>query len=130
MHVQFLKHCRACGHSKLKRFLNLPAMPLTDDFVPAAKFGTEFRHDIDVFLCEQCLTAQTQHNVDMGDYYEDYQYAVGGSTKASAFGLAAHHGTPGHHRRRVSRAGNLPGGVIKQKAGNAVFVGRGFVSIL
>ena len=85
MHVQFLKHCRACGHSKLKRFLNLPAMPLTDDFVPAAKFGTDFRHDIEVFLCEQCLTAQTQHNVDMGDYYEDYQYAVGGSQKASHF---------------------------------------------
>ena len=85
MHVQFLKQCRACGHPKLTRFLNLPAMPLTDDFVPATKFGTEFRHDIDVFLCDQCHTAQTQHNVDMGDYYEDYQYAVGGSTKASSF---------------------------------------------
>ena len=85
MQVQFLKQCRACGHPKLKRFLNLPAMPLTDDFVPKEKFGTEFRHDIDVFLCEKCLTAQTQHNVDMGDYYEDYQYAVGGSQKASHF---------------------------------------------
>jgi 2-polyprenyl-3-methyl-5-hydroxy-6-metoxy-1,4-benzoquinol methylase len=85
MHVQFLKQCRACGHPKLKRFLNLPAMPLTDDFVPKEKFGTDFRHDIDVFLCEQCHTAQTQHNVDMGDYYEDYQYAVGGSQTASRF---------------------------------------------
>ena len=85
MHIQSLHQCRACGHSKLKRFLNLPAMPLTDDFVPKEKFGGEFRHDIEVFLCEQCLTAQTQHNVDMGDYYEDYQYAVGGSQKASHF---------------------------------------------
>jgi 2-polyprenyl-3-methyl-5-hydroxy-6-metoxy-1,4-benzoquinol methylase len=84
-HVNFLKQCRACGHPKLKRFLNLPAMPLTDDFIPKEKFGQEFRHDIEVFVCEQCLTAQTQHNVDMGDYYEDYQYAVGGSQTASRF---------------------------------------------
>ncbi len=60
-------------------------MPLTDDFIPKEKFDQEFRHDIAVFVCEQCLTAQTQHNVDMGDYYEDYQYAVGGSQKASHF---------------------------------------------
>jgi len=83
--VRFLNQCRACGHTKLKKFLSLPAMPLTDDFIPKEKFGTEFRHDIDVFVCEKCVTAQTQHNVDMGDYYEDYQYAVGGSTKASSF---------------------------------------------
>src|SRR5260221_1431697 len=83
--VKFLNQCRACGNPKLKRFLNLPAMPLTDDFIPKEKFGQEFRHDIDVFVCEKCLTAQTQHNVDMGDYYEDYQYAVGGSQTASRF---------------------------------------------
>jgi 2-polyprenyl-3-methyl-5-hydroxy-6-metoxy-1,4-benzoquinol methylase len=83
--VRFLNQCRACGHPKLKKFLNLPAMPLTDDFIPREKFNQEFRHDIDVFLCEHCLTAQTQHNVDMGDYYEDYQYAVGGSQTASHF---------------------------------------------
>jgi len=60
-------------------------MPLTDDFVPKDRFGQEFRHDIDVFVCEDCLTAQTQHDVDMGDYYEDYQYAVGASPTASRF---------------------------------------------
>ena len=60
-------------------------MPLTDDFIPRERFGQEFRHDIDVFLCEECLTAQTQHDVEMGDYYEDYQYAVGGSQTASRF---------------------------------------------
>jgi SAM-dependent methyltransferase len=83
--VRLLNECRACGNSRLKRFLSLPAMPLTDDFISKEKFGQEFRHDIDVFVCEKCLTAQTQHNVDMGDYYEDYQYAVGGSQTASRF---------------------------------------------
>jgi SAM-dependent methyltransferase len=60
-------------------------MPLTDDFIPRERFGQEFRHDIDVFICEDCLTVQTQHDVDMGDYYEDYQYAVGASPSASRF---------------------------------------------
>jgi 2-polyprenyl-3-methyl-5-hydroxy-6-metoxy-1,4-benzoquinol methylase len=83
--VRFLNQCRACGSPGLKRFLNLPEMPLTDDFIPKEKSGQEFRHDIDVFVCEKCLTAQTQHNVDMGDYYEDYQYAVGGSQTAGRF---------------------------------------------
>jgi 2-polyprenyl-3-methyl-5-hydroxy-6-metoxy-1,4-benzoquinol methylase len=85
MKVRYLNQCRACGNTRRKRVLSLPAMPLTDDFIPSEKFGQEFRHDIDVFLCDKCLTAQTQHDVDMGDYYDDYQYAVGGSKTASRF---------------------------------------------
>lgn len=60
-------------------------MPFTDDFIPPARLGQEFRADIDVFVCCDCLTAQTQHDVDVGDYYEDYQYSVGGSATASRF---------------------------------------------
>src|SRR5215472_2701613 len=85
MQIEFINRCRGCGGKKLKGVLSLPGMPLTDDFIPKEKFGQEFRHDIDVFVCEDCLTAQTQHDVDMGDYYEDYQYAVGGSQTASHF---------------------------------------------
>lgn len=60
-------------------------MPFTDDFVAPDRFGSEFRANIDVFLCRKCLSAQTQHDVDVGDYYEDYQYSVGGSATASRF---------------------------------------------
>jgi SAM-dependent methyltransferase len=60
-------------------------MPLTDDFIPAEELGREFRHDIAVSICMDCFTAQTLHDVDMEDYYEDYQYAVGGSPTASHF---------------------------------------------
>jgi ubiquinone/menaquinone biosynthesis C-methylase UbiE len=60
-------------------------MPFTDDFVTPQRLGQEFREDIDVFICTDCLTAQTQHDVDVGEYYEDYQYSVGGSGKAAAF---------------------------------------------
>ena len=77
--------CRACHKADLQRFLHLPQMPFTDDFIPPARFGQEFRADIDVFVCRECLTAQTQHDVDVGDYYEDYQYSVGGSAIAGRF---------------------------------------------
>jgi SAM-dependent methyltransferase len=60
-------------------------MPFTDDFVTLNDAGKEFISDIEIFLCEHCLTAQTQHNVDVGDYYEDYQYSVGASGMASVF---------------------------------------------
>lgn len=83
--ISFVNGCRSCGGTRLKKFLHLPQMPFTDDFVPPERFGKEFRADIDVFVCESCLTAQTLHNVDVGDYYEDYQYSVGGSATAGKF---------------------------------------------
>lgn len=60
-------------------------MPFTDDFISPEILGSEFRADIDVFICTSCLSAQTQHDVEVGDYYEDYQYSVGASTTASRF---------------------------------------------
>lgn len=83
--ISWVGKCRACGKTDLQRFLHLPQMPLTDDFIPPARFGQELRGDIDVFVCRNCMTAQTQHDVDVSDYYENYQYSVGGSATASQF---------------------------------------------
>jgi len=83
--VHFRHACRLCGSTSLQRFLHLPEMPFTDDFITPDALGSEFRADIDVFICTSCLSAQTQHDVDVGDYYEDYQYSVGGSSTASRF---------------------------------------------
>ena len=85
MKIEILNQCRICNSENLHRFLHLPLMPLTDDFLPHDRLGFEFLHDINVFVCEDCQTTQTQHNVDMGDYYENYQYAVGASPTASRF---------------------------------------------
>ena len=78
-------HCRACRGQHLQRFLHLSQMPFTDDFIPPSRIGREFLADIDVYVCRDCITAQTQHDVDVGDYYEDYQYSVGASVAASRF---------------------------------------------
>jgi len=83
--VHFRNACRLCGSTSLQRFLHLPEMPFTDDFISPEALGSEFRADINVFICTSCLSAQTQHDVDVGDYYEDYQYSVGGSSTASRF---------------------------------------------
>jgi 2-polyprenyl-3-methyl-5-hydroxy-6-metoxy-1,4-benzoquinol methylase len=85
MKIESLNQCRICNSGSLHRFLHLPLMPLTDDFLPRDRLGSEFLHDINVFVCDDCHTAQTLHDVDMGDYYEDYQYAVGASPTASRF---------------------------------------------
>ena len=83
--VHFRNACRLCGSTSLHRFLHLPEMPFTDDFITPEALGSEFRADINIFICTSCLSAQTQHDVDVGDYYEDYQYSVGGSSTASRF---------------------------------------------
>ena len=112
--IRTLKCCRACGGSRLKKFLHLPAMPFTDDFIPRERFGQEFRADIDVFVCGDCFTAQTQHDVDVGDYYEDYQYSVGESATASRFmrllaeTLSANY-WPGFKGRKVLEIGSGDG---------------------
>ncbi len=83
--VSQVGHCRVCRKSRLRTFLHFSQMPFTDDFISPSEFGHEFRSDIDIFICADCLTAQTQHDVAVGDYYEDYQYSVGGSATASRF---------------------------------------------
>ena len=83
--INHIDKCRVCGNSSLTKFLHLVQMPFTDDFITQSHFGQEFKADIDIFVCNHCLTAQTQHDVDVNDYYEDYQYSVGGSATASRF---------------------------------------------
>jgi SAM-dependent methyltransferase len=83
--VNLRKNCRICGSPSIQCFLRLPEMPFTDDFLHPEALGSEFRADIDVYICTLCFSAQTQHDVEVGGYYEDYQYSVGGSTTASRF---------------------------------------------
>ena len=80
-----LSNCRICGSPDLQKFAHFPNMPFTDDFVSPKQRGSEFKADINIFVCVQCLVVQTQHNVDCTDYYESYQYAVGDSALARRF---------------------------------------------
>lgn len=82
--VNYIMRCRACYSKNVVKFLHFPQMPLTDDFV-VSKGLDEFLLDIDVFYCGDCTTVQTQHDVQIGEYYNNYQYSVGQSVVAYAF---------------------------------------------
>jgi ubiquinone/menaquinone biosynthesis C-methylase UbiE len=77
--------CRICGAGGLRRFVHFANMPLTDDFVTAARRGEEFRADLAIYFCPACRTAQTLHDVDVGDYYREYRYTVSASPLARRF---------------------------------------------
>lgn len=77
--------CRVCKSHDLEKFLELDRMPFTDDFLSKDKIGTAFLYPINIFFCKNCKTTQTQHDVDVNEYYEDYQYSVGASGFASSF---------------------------------------------
>ncbi|QDK83093.1 class I SAM-dependent methyltransferase [Spirosoma sp. KCTC 42546] len=77
--------CRVCQSSNLHKFLKLDDMPFTDDFLKKEAIGSEFLYPIEIYFCQDCHTVQTQHDVSVDEYYEDYQYSVGASLFASTF---------------------------------------------
>lgn len=83
--VTHLDGCRICGNNSLYCFLTLDQMPFTDDFIYPENAGKEFLYSISIYWCNHCGTVQTQHDVEVNEYYQDYQYSVGESAFASAF---------------------------------------------
>ncbi|HWN10334.1 MAG TPA: class I SAM-dependent methyltransferase [Pyrinomonadaceae bacterium] len=73
--VKNRSNCRICGSAQLKEFLNLPDMPMIDDYLRQEALGTEFIWPIRIFLCLDCGQTQTAHDIDEKKYYDDYQYA-------------------------------------------------------
>lgn len=101
--VNHRSNCRLCNSEKLDKLLKLKSAPLTDDF-KSAESETEFMYDIDIYECSNCKIVQTLHDVDMTNYYFDYQYAVGASNSARQFMQGAAESLKAkyfkHHTRR------------------------------
>lgn len=85
INVNHRNSCRICQAKKMQKILSFPDMPLHDRFVKAENIGNEFAVDLDIYLCLDCYTVQTQHDVDLAAYYQDYQYSVGHSKTATQF---------------------------------------------
>lgn len=83
--IDHRRTCRICTSPRVKSFLRFDDMPFTDEFVASDRIGTEFRAQIEIFWCEECRTVQTQHDVEVSDYYRDYQYTVSASNFARQF---------------------------------------------
>lgn len=83
--INYRDNCRICRSPNLQPILSLKEMPFTDEFTTRESTGSEFKADINIYVCLDCHTVQTQHDVDVADYYEDYQYSVGASRTATQF---------------------------------------------
>jgi SAM-dependent methyltransferase len=83
--VHYRNACRLCGSGRVREFLRFERMPFTDELVKKDRLGSEFLADIGVYWCEACHSAQTQHDVEVGEYYRDYQYTVSSSPFARRF---------------------------------------------
>ncbi len=114
-HVHHFSYCRVCAGNRLRLILHLADMPLTDDFVPQSMFGSEFRCDLNLYVCEDCATVQTRHDVSGQEYYKDYRYSVAGSATASRFmrllaeSVVRRCGTADPARRRILEIGSGDG---------------------
>src|SRR5437763_1009398 len=77
--------CRICRSTDLRRFIHFDDMPFTDGFVSEQTKGTEFLAPLDIYWCPDCKTSQTQHDVEVTDYYREYRYTVSNSPFAQRF---------------------------------------------
>ncbi len=77
--------CRVCGAAEPRRVLRFEGMPFTDEFVSVEHRGREFVADLDIHACDACGVVQTQHDVEIAEYYRDYTYTVSSSTLAREF---------------------------------------------
>ena len=77
--------CRLCGGSNLHEVVVLKSMPFTDEFVKKENIGKEYLNDIEIGVCSDCGITQNINDTDMANYYNDYEYSVGGSRKANKF---------------------------------------------
>ncbi|MBX7145161.1 MAG: class I SAM-dependent methyltransferase [Oligoflexia bacterium] len=84
-HVKQRSCCRLCDSSRLDMYLRLERMPLTDNLLKKDQLGSEFLHDISIFVCSKCGISQTQHDVCGNDYYLDYQYSLSSSAFTKTF---------------------------------------------
>lgn len=71
--------CRLCESLDLERFLTFDRVPFFDEVLTADRVGKEFIYPMDVYFCNRCKSVQTLHDVDIHEYYANYQYVASNS---------------------------------------------------
>ncbi len=77
--------CRACGSTRLTRFLSLGETALANSFLRSeAEFADEPRFPLDVHLCRECALVQLVDVVDPEVLFRNYIYVTGTSDTMAA----------------------------------------------
>ena len=71
--------CRLCGDPNPTRFMHFEAVPFFDEVVTEQSRGSEFSYPMDLYFCNSCTSVQTQHDVNLHEYYHSYQYVASNS---------------------------------------------------
>lgn len=68
--------CRLCGAAKPIQFMRFDSVPFFDEVVTKEMRGTEFAYPMELYFCSDCGSVQTQHDVNLHEYYHSYQYVA------------------------------------------------------
>lgn len=60
-------------------FMRFDSVPFFDEVVTKENRGHEFSHPMELYFCTQCSSVQTQHDVNLHQYYHSYQYVASNS---------------------------------------------------
>ena len=107
----------AVSGSPVPEFLDLGAAPFTDDFVTPESRARSSPTWLQVSICRECWTAQTQHDVEVDEYYRDYNYSVAASPFAQRFMARLAQETLG---RRLDLEARARGGLGRRRSTRAV----------
>ena len=69
--------CRVCKSKKIINFFHIDSLPMPEGHTKEEE--TPFVHDIDIFWCSECEMVQTQVDLDLDEYYQEYTYTTGSS---------------------------------------------------
>lgn len=68
--------CRLCGSEHPTQFMRFDSVPFFDEVVTQEGRGHEFSYPMELYFCTQCSSVQTQHDVNLHQYYHSYQYVA------------------------------------------------------
>jgi len=72
-------NCRLCGSPELNQILHFDAIPFFDEVVTRESKGSEFSYPMELYFCTACSSVQSQHDVNLVEYYNTYEYVASDS---------------------------------------------------
>ena len=73
-------NCRLCSSKDLTKILNFNSIPFFDEIVTKENLGKDFSYPMNLYFCNKCLSVQSKHDINIKEYYKNYQYVASNSS--------------------------------------------------